>query len=127
VKDARQDDYLQELCKYTVKGSQLAKWPAPDILTFITAFTGVRTFGVFGTLYAARTKYADYIASVTEARPLCDCGSRDLTYYTESQWLLHDLCPTPSTAPRPPSKSTRQLQFPSSVTDSQAHHAALAQ
>jgi hypothetical protein len=102
VKDARKEGYLAEVTKYAVKGVDLAKWAAPDIITFIEAFTGVRAFGVFGTLYGARTKFAEFIASLKDAKPLCDCGSCNIYYYTESEWLLRDLQPTPTTQPRPP-------------------------
>ena len=56
AKDARPTDYKREVARYVVKGSQLASWEPAEIATFIDAFTGVRTFGVFGNLYGARTK-----------------------------------------------------------------------
>jgi hypothetical protein len=102
VKDARAKNYLAEVTKYAVKGVDLAKWAAPDIVAFIDAFTGVRSFGVFGTLYGARTKFAEFIASLKDAKPLCDCGSFNIHYYSESEWLMRDLKPGPLTQPRPP-------------------------
>ena len=102
VKDARRHDYLGEVTKYAVKGVDLAKWSGKDIATFVTAFDGVRTFGVFGTLYGARTKFAEFIASLRDAKPKCDCGSCNVSYFTESEWLERDLHPTIPTKPKPP-------------------------
>lgn len=103
VKDARGNDYLREVTKYAVKGNQLAEWSGQDIVTFIQAFTGVRTFGVFGTLYKARTQFAEFIASLRDAKPKCECGSCNVSYYDEATFLKFDLVPDrPAVAPRPP-------------------------
>lgn len=102
VKDCRQADYLAEVTKYAVKGSQLAKWTPDQIVTFIEAFSGVRTFGVFGQLYGKRTEFAEWLASLREAKPKCECGSCDLAYFTEAEWLMRDLKPNPPASPRPP-------------------------
>jgi hypothetical protein len=56
VRDARQEDYLREVTRYAVHGAQLAAWTPDQIATFVRAFTGKRTFGVFGSLYAVRTQ-----------------------------------------------------------------------
>jgi hypothetical protein len=111
VKDARRADYLAEVTKYAVKGVDLAKWSPSDILTFIDAFTGLRAFGVFGVLYAARTKFAEFIATLRDAKPKCDCGSCNVSYYTESQWLAADFKLVPTTAGQPPPADNRQLSF----------------
>ena len=111
VKDARRADYLAEVTKYAVKGSQEAKWTGAEIVTFITAFQGVRAFGVFGSLYGERTKFAEFIASLKDAKPLCDCGSCSIAYYSESEWLLKDLHATTHHEPRPPSPSTNQIEM----------------
>ena len=122
VKDARRADYLAEVTKYAVKGVDLAKWSGPDIVTFIEAFTGVRSFGVFGVLYAARTKFAEFIATLKDAKPKCDCGSCSVTYYTESEWLAADFKLVPATAGQPPPLDTRQLTF---LNDHQRNEQAL--
>jgi len=113
VKDVRDKGYLAEVTKYTVKGSQLAAWSPNQIRSFIEALDGVRTFGVFGSLYGKRTEFAEWLDSLREAKPLCDCGSCDLSYFTEAEWLAFDLKPNQVTKPRPPppSHSTPEL-FP---------------
>jgi hypothetical protein len=111
VKDARRENYLAEVTKYAVKGVDLAKWSGTDIITFINAFQGVRTFGVFGTLYGARTKFAEFIASIRDAKPLCECGSSNVNYYTEAAWATRDLQPTIPLSPKPPSPDFVQRTF----------------
>lgn len=102
VKDARKKEYLGELVKYAVKGSDLAQWNGADIVTFIEAFTDTRTFGVFGTLYGARTKFAEFIANMRNAKPKCDCGSCNVQYFSEAEWLERDLRPSVPSKPKPP-------------------------
>jgi hypothetical protein len=48
VKSIGEKDYLQEICKYVVEGSELSKWPKEKILQFVTALRGTRCFTVFG-------------------------------------------------------------------------------
>jgi len=96
VKDARQHDYLAEVTKYCVKGVQLAAWEPQTIATFIDAFKGVRTFGVFGSLYGARTKFYEF------CKPTCKCGCAEARYFSESEFLELDLQPTPKTSSIPP-------------------------
>lgn len=86
VKDARQTNYLREVTKYCVKGVQLAAWSPSEITTFIDAFEGVRTFGVFGSLYGARTKFSEWWRTIRNTKPPCECGCSNITYYTETQW-----------------------------------------
>jgi hypothetical protein len=102
VRDARAEEYLAELVKYIAKGSQLATWPTADLLQFVTALDGVRTFGVFGDLYGLRTKYADWIKDVREKKPLCECGSSNVRYYSEAEALLLDAFPNQPQSTRPP-------------------------
>ena len=101
VKDCRGSDYLREIVKYCVKGNQLAAWTPEEIVTFIDAFTGVRTFGVFGSLYGARTEFAEWLAEIREAKPRCKCGSCNVKYYTEADYLMQDLKPEGTGPPRP--------------------------
>lgn len=111
VRDCRKADYLAELTKYVVKGSQAATWPAQTILTFIEAFRGKRTFGVFGNLYAARTEFAEWIATLKQLRPKCECGSCRVTYQTELDEILQDLEALIPGAKRPPPITETQLQI----------------
>ncbi len=112
VKDARGHDYLKEVTKYVVKGVQLAAWTKEDICTFVDAFTGVRTFGVFGSLYGMRTEFRDWWKRVRNSKPICKCGCCEARYFTESQFLEWDLVPTPQSASLPPPvENSNQLTF----------------
>jgi hypothetical protein len=103
VRDCRNADYLSEVTKYCVKGSQLAAWPAADVAAFVRAFSGKRTFGVFGELYGARTEFAEFIATMKAARPRCDCGCMTATYFSEADWLVKELqSGSPGTSRPPP-------------------------
>lgn len=126
VKDARQQDYLRELTKYTAKGSQIASWTPDQIVTFIKALDGIRTFGVFGALYGARTEFAEYIASIRAAKPLCACGSCNIKYYTEAQFHALDLIPPHTTTPRPPPPDASQILLLPDHDRYQRHQAAVS-
>lgn len=90
IKDARQSEYLKEVTKYVVKGSQLAAWEPADIAAFVYAFSGQRTFGVFGNLYGLRSKWASELKSITASKRKCECGCDQWKVYSESEWLLHE-------------------------------------
>jgi Transposase zinc-binding domain len=126
VKDARGGGYLAEVTKYAVKGVEEAKWSGKDILTFINAFTGVRSFGVFGDLYGARTEFAEWIATLKDAKPKCPCGSCNITYYSESQWLAADFKLVPVDSARPPTTAPEHPEFFGSFFQQQANREAMA-
>jgi hypothetical protein len=75
VKDARGQDYLRELVKYAAKGSDLASWNGDDVAAFVSAFQGVRSFGVFGTLYKQRAEWRAAIAELESVPERCPCGA----------------------------------------------------
>lgn len=111
VIDARDADYLSELTKYTVKGSQLAEWEGAEIAAFIDALDGVRTFGVFGSLYGKRTEFAEWLTQLRDHVPACECGCADLRYFTEAEWLQRDLQPNTPARARPPTPDHEQLDI----------------
>jgi hypothetical protein len=102
VQDCRKKDYLHEVTKYAVKGSELARWTPDQIRTFIEAFDGIRAFGVFGSLYGKRTEFREWLDSIRGHKPLCTCGSCNIRYLSEAEALLDDFQPTQATAARPP-------------------------
>lgn len=118
VKDCRSKDYLAEVTKYAVKGSQLAAWPANQVREFVEAFDGVRTFGVFGSLYGKRTEFADWLKSLRDHKPACPCGCATLRYFTETEWLMRDLDPARPAAARPPPAP----QHPEFALDDHRHY-----
>lgn len=74
VKDVRGETYLNEVTKYAVKGNELAEWTGEDIAAFIDAFTNVRTFGCFGSLYKQRIEFREYLDALRELNRKCECG-----------------------------------------------------
>jgi hypothetical protein len=101
VKDCRKADYLAEVTKYAVKGSELAGWTPGQIADFIRAFDGCRTFGVFGSLYGKRTEFAEWLKSIRDHKPKCDCGCQSLHFYSEAEWLERDFKPNVDSPDRP--------------------------
>ena len=89
VKDARNTNYLREVTKYTVKGSQLAAWSPQDIATFVYAFSGQRTFGVFGSLYGKRTQWRAWINSLKTTKGQCECGANHWDIFNAEDWRIH--------------------------------------
>lgn len=121
VRDARDSNYLAEVTKYAVKGSQLASWNGEDVAAFIDAFSNVRTFGVFGSLYAKRTEWRTWLDSIHAKSTACDCGCTEFSILSELDLLLLDLKPsitcTRNHSPRPPEV---QLSF-SQITTHAPH------
>jgi hypothetical protein len=102
VKDCRQGGYLGEVSKYAVKGSMLAKWTGFQINQFIQAFSGVRAFGVFGSLFGKRTEFAAWLETLRDSKPRCSCGSCNVSYISEAEALLRDFVPRSNSATIPP-------------------------
>lgn len=126
VLDARKADYLAELAKYVVKGSQVAKWTPAEVIEFAEAFARARTFSVFGRLYGLRTQYRAWLDSISQKVNVCECGSADLAYYDEAEWLArgHTATETPQSKPRGVLDPTPDL-FADHLR-AQAHHRAVA-
>lgn len=108
VKDARNKggtiggDYIKEVTKYVVKGDQLASWSPNQIADFVDAFTGVRTFGVFGNLYAKRTEWKEWIKSLRSGRVQCECGCDQFEILSHDMWQWDELTNESTTAIPPP-------------------------
>lgn len=114
VLDARRVDYLKEVTKYAVKGSQLAAWTGAEIASFVDAFTGVRTFGVFGELYGKRTEFKEWLEQLQQNKHKCKCGCEEFWYQSDADYQLSDvvlISSGPTNAP--PRPSVLQLQFAS--------------
>lgn len=86
VKEVASGSYLQELLKYTVKGSEMAGWAPADVLAFVKAFDGLRTFGVFGTLRGARAAWRLFLDSMQAEKPACACGCTEVEILTDKEW-----------------------------------------
>ena len=112
VRDARPADYLKVVTRYIVSGNQIAAWSPSTTATFVRAFTSKRTFGVFGSLYGARTEFSEWLASLKLAKPRCDCGSHNVTYWSESEWTQHITREPYNYGPRPPPAPDYQLRIP---------------
>lgn len=120
VKDARRGgdyrggDYLKELTKYVVKGDQLSSWTPTQISDFIDAFTGLRTFGVFGSLFSKRTEWKEFLTELRAGRVRCACGCSKFEILSENQWQWEETV-NPVTAAIPPpmqqSHDTRQMEL----------------
>lgn len=113
VKHVQDTEYLQEVSKYVVEGSELAKWPCEQINEFVRACRGVRFFFSFGSMF----KLAPLIRAELEAQkpepPTCDCGESDFMYESEVDTVLatvREIERSGQKAPRTCSRSTVKEQ-----------------
>jgi hypothetical protein len=113
IRDCRGGDYLKEVTKYAVKGSELASWCTEDIATFIESFQGVRFFGVFGSLYAKRTQWGEWIKALQEIKPQCACGCDSWRLLSPEELLWEEETKSGLTGVPPPG----QLQVPIAQPD----------
>lgn len=86
VLDARAADYVREVAKYAVKGSDLAKWSVSDLTVFVNAIQGCRTFGTFGALYKERSKWNALLQSLRDDRRKCECGCDSWQILSENEY-----------------------------------------
>lgn len=90
VRDCREKSYLKEICKYAVKGSELASWSGRSAREYIDAMTGVRQFAVFGSLYKDRALRNQIAAELTPDKCSCPkCASTHLRFLDqhEENWM----------------------------------------
>jgi len=111
VMDCREGTYLKEVTKYAVKGSQLAAWQPDAIVQYLKAFSGSRTFGVFGSLYGARTEFAEFIAELKGKKSRCECGSCNVRYLDELLYLAEQCTPMRLAPCRPPPPPAPEPEF----------------
>lgn len=91
VKDARGSEFVAEVAKYVCKGSELCKWSPDEISAFISAVSGPRLFGVFGSLFKRRRQILFELAREPKEPTVCSCGCGEFRYRDERAELLHQL------------------------------------
>jgi hypothetical protein len=90
VKDARDRDYISEVSKYVVKGSELARWPGELILEMILAVRGKRLFFPFGSLWGKQGAIKAQLALARPPGKMCECGCEKFVYETETDSILDE-------------------------------------
>jgi len=85
VVDAREKSYLHEVCKYAVKGNDLAGWQPEEIAAVMDAFEGVRVFGTFGTLYKKRAEFREFLEALQGEVAPCECGCTHWKFLSEAE------------------------------------------
>jgi len=91
IMDVRNKDYLQEVSKYVVEGSELAKWPAEQAHEFVRAVRGLRFFFSFGTMSSLAPALRRELAALRPPSPVCDCGCGEFFYEDEQQALIYEI------------------------------------
>ena len=91
IKDARARDYLQEVSKYVCEGSELAGWPAEQILEFVTAIRGRRFFFPFGSLFQEGRAIRAKLKAENSQSTTCDCGCCDFRFEDEITATLREI------------------------------------
>lgn len=98
VTDARAQEYLLEVCKYTAKPNQIAAWPGREIAAYIDAFSQGRNFGVFGMLHGAQKDWREFLKTQEARRQLCECGSSCWEVTDETTLQARDIATQPREA-----------------------------
>lgn len=88
IKDVRRSDYLREVTKYVVKGSEIATWSALDVCAFVDSFCGQRTFGIFGSLYSVNAEWKKVCDELSLKSCTCQkCAGTSFQYLSESEFV----------------------------------------
>lgn len=91
VKDVRNKEYLNEVSKYVVTGSELAKWPAEHLLEFVSAVKGRRFFFPFGSLFHRGPEIRKELMETKGPPRVCDCGCDEFVYESELTAVLNEI------------------------------------
>jgi hypothetical protein len=90
VKDARQKEYLDELCKYVCKPEQMSKWRPSEIAAFILAIRKRRFFKTFGSLYDFRADVKEELRALRPEPKMCACGCGKFRFESERSSILRE-------------------------------------
>lgn len=85
VIDCDERSYVQELCKYVVEGSELAKWEGSKILQFITALRGTRCFTTFGQFTKIQKLTKLFLEETKPPLDICACGCNEMIFGHDRQ------------------------------------------
>jgi hypothetical protein len=100
IRDCKGEQTIAEVCKYSAKGSHIAKWTAARMLEFRDALAGARCFGCWGALYKARAQLRADLQAVQDLRTRCECGCNTFRWHDYPTWIAnHDLRPSLPNAP----------------------------
>jgi hypothetical protein len=91
VMDCRGKDYLQEVCKYAAKGSEMARWAGDDSLQLIQAIKSVRLFFPFGSLFGMQAEIKRELARQRGDTGVCPCGCAKRIFQTENDLLMDEI------------------------------------
>jgi hypothetical protein len=91
VKDAREMDYLGELCKYVCKPEEMADWKPSDIAAFILAIRKRRFFKTFGTLYNFRSEVVAELHALKPEPRMCGCGCGEFRFESEQSSIMRQI------------------------------------
>jgi hypothetical protein len=91
IRDCRNREYVQEVCKYAVKGSDLAGWPGEQTWEYICACKGRRLFFPFGTLRKQLAEIKKELRAAKGEGRVCECGSTKFLYQSEADVILDEI------------------------------------
>lgn len=91
IKDVRGKDYVKEVSKYVCEGSEISRWPAEQVLEFVTAIRGRRFFFAFGNLRELAPAIRAELAANAAPQKVCDCGCEEFIYEDETTSVLNEL------------------------------------
>jgi len=83
VKSVKQGSYLQEVCKYAVKGSELAGWTPAQIYEFAEMCRRVRMFTVWGNFVEERKAAKIFLRQTRKPAEQCECGSTSMVVHED--------------------------------------------
>lgn len=90
VKDCRGKDYLCEIAKYVVKGSDIASWAPEEITEFLCAIHRCRFFFTFGSLFKAGAEIRRQV-NREKVTQLCDCGCDQFVWRDQTTETCHEI------------------------------------
>ena len=91
VMDVRDEDYIREVTKYVVEGSEMAKWPREAINEFVRAVRGRRFFFAFGSLFKDSPEIRRALTADEKEKPVCECGCEDFIFRDEQDEAVAEI------------------------------------
>lgn len=80
IKELTGKGWIKEIVKYVSKPTEMIHWPDDQLKSYLATIDAVKMFGVFGTLYGARSEWTAFVASIRIQGMLCECGCSDWSF-----------------------------------------------
>lgn len=74
IRECYGNDPAREALKYASKPAEMINWRPDQLLEYLSVTDSLRMFGVWGTLYARRKEWSEFVRDMRAKSSECECG-----------------------------------------------------